>query len=370
MEKHAFRRSFICVSLIVLFSCRLAAQDGIFNSQTGEELSEAEIQAALPDSFDLFDSHEPMELEIVSDFRQLIKRKFKTEYQPAALLYRPDANTLIRREIKVKARGNSRREICYFPPLKLNFDKSKFRYENLRELDKIKMVSYCQKGKAYEAYHMKEYLCYRILNILTPNSFQVRLIKMRYTDTGKKKNNTFDSFAFLIETVKRLEKRLAITELVEVKVLDKYAEQEQMDLVAVFQFMIANYDWSVPGLHNIKLFKYNEKQRLPFAVPYDFDYCGLVNANYAIPPEELAIKSVTERLFRGYCRSKAEYERTFERFRQKKEAIYSLIGDFPYLEQRDKKEMLAFLDEFYRIIGNEREVQYFFLDNCRELGKG
>ncbi len=366
MEKYVFSSLFIWVNFISFFSSILIAQDGVFDSRTGRELTEEEIRAVLPATFDLFDAHEPLELEIVSDFRQLVKNKSEGEYQPAALIYRPDENSLIRREIRIKARGNSRRDICYFPPLKLNFDKSRFRYENLRELDKIKMVSYCQKGKAYEAYHLKEYLCYRILNILTPNSFQVRLIKMRYTDTGKKKNKPFDSYAFLIETTDRLEHRLAATELAEIKVIDKYTDQEQMDLVAVFQFMIANYDWSVPGLHNIKLFKYNEEQRLPFAVPYDFDYCGLVNASYAIPPEELAINSVTERLFRGYCRAKSDYLQTFETFRNKKGEIYSLIRDFPYLEQRDKKNMLAFLDEFYRIIGNERDVQYYFVDNCRE----
>lgn len=352
--------------MFLLLPLSAAAQDGVFDSRTGRELTEEEIRAVLPATFDLFDTHEPFELEISSDFRQLIKKKFKGEYQPAVLIHRPDENTFIRREIRIKARGNSRREICYFPPLKLNFDKSKFRYENLRDLDKIKMVSYCQKGKTYETYHLKEYLCYRILNVLTPLSFKVRLIRMRYTDTGKNKRKPFDSYAFLIETVDRLEKRLAATELKEVKVIDKYTDQEQMDLVAVFQFMIANYDWSVPALHNVKLLKYDEQQRLPFAVPYDFDYCGLVNAHYAIPPEELAIESVTDRLFRGYCRSKSEYFQAFETFRSKKEEIYALIRDFPYLEQREKKGMLAFLDEFYRIIGNERDVQYYILDNCRE----
>ena len=220
MKNPIIIKACIGAGLLFLFSALLPAQDGIFDSRTGRELTEEEIRAVLPESFDLFDSYEPMELEIVSDFKQLIKRKFRDEYQPAQLIYRPNGETLIRREIRIKPRGNSRREICYFPPLKLNFVKSNFRYENLVDLDKMKMVSYCKKGKAFEAYHLKEYLCYRILNILTPNSFKVRLVKMRYVDTGRKKNNTHDSFAFLIEPVKRLAHRLEFEELEQVKVLD------------------------------------------------------------------------------------------------------------------------------------------------------
>lgn len=356
----------IGAGLVFFFSSLLSAQDGIFDSRTGRELTEEEIRAVLPESFDLFESHDPIKLEIVSDFKQLIKKKFRGEYQPAQLIFRPNEEVLIRREIRVKPRGNSRREICYFPPLKLNFVNSNFRYENLMDLDKMKMVSYCKKGKAFETYHLKEYLCYRILNILTPTSFKVRLVKMQYVDTGRKKNDIHDSFAFLIEPVKRLEHRLDFEELETVKVLDKYTEQQHMDLIAVFQFMIANYDWSVPGLHNIKLFKYKGKQGLPIAVPYDFDYCGLVNAFYAIPPEALGIESVTERLFRGYCRSMEEYEKTFQQFRDNKAAIFNLIEEFPYLEKRDKKEMIGFLSTFYRIIDNEGEVRQYFVNNCRE----
>ncbi|MFC2096584.1 hypothetical protein ACFLQ3_02680 [Bacteroidota bacterium] len=37
-------------------------------------------------------------------------------------------------------------------------------------------------------------------------------------------------------------------------------------------------------------------------VPYDFDFAGLVNADYANPAEVLDIENVTERYFLGLCR--------------------------------------------------------------------
>ncbi len=66
-----------------------------------------------------------------------------------------------------------------------------------------------------------------------------------------------------------------------------------MDLLAMFQYMIGNGDYSVTGRHNLRILAMATSGPSGFIpVPYDFDYTGLVNTHYAIPGESLGIKNV------------------------------------------------------------------------------
>ena len=58
------------------------------------------------------------------------------------------------------------------------------------------MVTHCQYGN--EDYLFKEYLIYKLYNVLTDNSFRVRLVKIEYINTHKKAN-PIKTYAFLIE---------------------------------------------------------------------------------------------------------------------------------------------------------------------------
>ena len=127
--------------------------------------------------------------------------------------------------------------------------------------------------------------------------------------------------------------------------------------------MIGNTDWSVPAHHNIK-FVYRGPQTSPLSVPYDFDMAGLINTSYAEPDPRLGIRSVQERLFRGYCRTKEAFEIIFEQFSAQREATYALYRDFPYLEEKYQKRALKYLDEFYDTINKPRRVRREFLAAC------
>ena len=84
-----------------------------------------------------------------------------------------------------------------------------------------------------------------------------------------------------------------------------------MDRLAIFNFMIGNYDWSVPGHHNVLVIKSLEfdPYGLGIAIPHDFDWTGLVNASYAIPAENVGTENVRERLFEGICRTEEVYHK-------------------------------------------------------------
>jgi hypothetical protein len=139
-------------------------------------------------------------------------------------------------------------------------------------------------------------------------------------------------------------------------------------LFSVFQFMIGNTDWSIPGRHNVKLIRVGEKRSL-YAVPYDFDMSGIVSTHYAAPHRKLShqIKSVRTRLYRGLCRKQEEFTPVLARFNRKKKEIYALYNHFPLLEDRNKKDTLRYLDAFYKIINKPKSVKRHLVENCRKL---
>src|ERR1041385_40117 len=110
-----------------------------------------------------------------------------------------------------------------------------------------------------------------------------------------------------------------------------------MAIVDIFQYMVGNTDWSVPNYHNIKLIrKKNADDSPPYVIPYDFDYCGLVNAYYAVPAEILGIEKVTDRKYRGFPRSMEELQQAISIFNKQKENIYKLITGFEPLPEKNK----------------------------------
>jgi hypothetical protein len=142
--------------------------------------------------------------------------------------------------------------------------------------------------------------------------------------------------------------------------------RQQATLVCLFQYMIGNTDWSVKTYHNIKLMvPKNDTFAKPYTIPYDFDYAGVVDAPYAIPREELGIKDVKERLYRGYERSMDELEEAIDVFKDKKSRLMFTINNFTLLNERTKKEMIWYIEDFYKTIENKRLVRTAFISNAR-----
>lgn len=142
--------------------------------------------------------------------------------------------------------------------------------------------------------------------------------------------------------------------------------RQHINLVSLFQYMIGNTDWSVPMAHNIKLIvPKNDTLARPYPIPYDFDFSGLVNARYAVPNEELEIKSVTQRLYRGFGRNMNELQVNLDMFKEKKEQIMFYLQNFQLLDEHDKKWVTKYLEEFYKIIDNKKLCKSIFIDNAR-----
>ena len=100
---------------------------------------------AVPTS--LFTNLEPLELILQMDMQKVLNDKSEDpEYSPAFLIQVLGDNDIQAFNIKIKARGRTRRiyDVCKFPPLKINFIKKSTKNTVSEGQDKINMVTHCQ----------------------------------------------------------------------------------------------------------------------------------------------------------------------------------------------------------------------------------
>ena len=163
--------------------------------------------------------------------------------------------------------------------------------------------------------------------------------------------------------------RLKTVEVNSTTLSQKHIIPQVMDRMTIFNYMIGNTDWSVPNQHNCKILSGNDFSQpgLGIIIPYDFDYSGLVNTDYAVPYDGLGLKSVLERRYLGICRTRDEYISSLKEFTDKKTELYNVINEFPLLDEKVKKEMRRYLDEFYYSIEKGNDIINNFERGCIKL---
>jgi len=358
-----FMKKLIYMQILLLLFYSLPAfgqNDSINNAYAVEDTLQADLE--------LFSNDEILEISLRFDITYYTRKKPKDEYLDAILTYRINDKDSINKEIRLKSRGEFRNQFCDFPPIRLNFKKAKFNSDELNNIEKLKLVTHCQYGNEENLF--KEYLVYRLYNVLTENSFRVRLLKISYIDTNpKKKNKSINAYGFLIEPLNLLADRTNSIPVISTTLNQTNIIPEMMDRLAIFNYMVGNTDWSVTNQHNCKVLclPNSTMPDLGMIVPYDFDYTGLVDARYAVPTEGLGINSVRERIYVGICRSEEVFRNALLEFSDKKEEFYRIINEFPNLSEKTKKKMLRYLDEFYTGIEKRNIVIRNLLNNCKKL---
>jgi hypothetical protein len=296
-----------------------------------------------------------------ASFKGIDLKKALEERRPAHVkMVFPDSSTF-EGDIEIRARGDFRFENCDPPPLMLHFKTPGA--GALAGLGKLKLVWSCENNEYNEQLLLKEYLAYRIYNIITPYSFRVRRLRVYYTDINKPVHTIFKN-AFLLEDIDELAKRLGCRELEGVKIPSARIEKFNYTILAIYQYMIGNTDWSIPAYHNMKLIIPRDTSLvpIPYAIPYDLDYCGLVNAKYAIPNDILPISQVRERLYMGVVNDPVEINRTIDLFMEKKREVIELINGMDGLSDKTRKEAVQYIREFYDIIANRKKAMDIFMN--------
>ena len=292
-------------------------------------------------------------------------------YLPGQWTYTSADGTIQRLDVSIRTRGLFRRENCQLPPLQLNFKKKQVKDTLFAGQNKLKVVSPCQDGAKSQQHVVLEYLAYRTFQVLTDKSFGTRLVRISYVDSDEKRRPWTD-LAFVIEDDRDMAKRLDLTRLKVVANRFDQMEHASTALVDLFQFLIANNDYSVlqssdgrECCHNAEILALKDNADVRIPVPYDFDLSGLVNTKYAAPPTHAPIRFVRTRYYRGLCQPPGVLDDTIAHVQSKREEVLDVFRNSQELEPQLKKKTVKYLEDFFEILDDPKKRQKQLFERCR-----
>lgn len=321
----------------------------------------------------LFASDQPMQLEIRGPIVALISGSRTNVATRDARLTLSGSGEV--HAVRLTPRGITRlrRETCQFPPLRVEFSQAPPATSVFAHQRRLKLVTHCQPSSAFQQHLLLEYAAYRLYNLITPESFRARLATIDYAD-GASARPYISRPGFFIEDRDDVGRRIGrkpatVGERVSITRIDPAAAAR----VAMFEYMIGNLDWAITAspkgdecCHNSRLLAVPNSSNVAanlVPVPYDFDFSGLVDAPYAVPPDGSDV-SVRRRVYRGYCRHNVQARAAAADFRAKRSALLAEIGTITGLDERNRRKAIAYLEDFFADIATDQRVEQKLLARC------
>jgi hypothetical protein len=321
----------------------------------------------------LFESEAILALRIEAPFAALIKGapRSKDSFDAKLLVLGAQPESLA---IELSARGISRRNpnVCEFPPLRIVFKDKPGESSLFRGQHALKLATHCRADADSRRLNPLEFAAYRMLSVVTPVSFRVRMAEVDYVEARSGALRIHRS-GFLIEDVHELAARNGLKE---VKTLR--TELDQFDPTAVarselLEYMVGNLDWSdragpagTECCHNVKILGASREDTKNFVpVPYDFDATGFVDPPYALPPIGIPVKTVRTRYYRGYCRFNAQATEVARSIFEKRADVLASIRATPFLSDGDKTNATRYMETFFDEIKTPEDMSRRILNHCR-----
>jgi len=316
----------------------------------------------------LFSKQEPIFIKLNLSVKELKKNTNDSTFMESILYYKNEMEAYDSLKIDLRARGNNRRENCYYAPLKLKLSKSVTKGTFFEGNKELKLVLPCLIESHNNDYVIKELMAYQLYEIVTPVHYKTRLVNIEFVEEKGKRTITKDLKGVLIEDIDNVAKRLHGNEIKR-----RILPLQQDDVASIrnsfFQYLIANTDFSTTYLHNGKLL-FIDKKIIP--LPYDFDMSGLVDASYAVVSNiqniTLDITDVKERLYKGYKRDELLFEQVRKEFIDNKSKMFEAIDHLEkYFDDRNQFIIAKrFVTQFFEIIENDNAFKRKILDKARE----
>ncbi|MBP6513778.1 MAG: hypothetical protein KA224_01265 [Steroidobacteraceae bacterium] len=319
----------------------------------------------------LFDEHTELAVVLKYPVRRMLRDPRAKEELAGMLHYQGPDGREASLSIKVRARGNTRLDLCDFPPLRLEFDPAQTAGTPFAGEKHLKLVTHCRPGNRYADYVRLEQRIYRAYGLITPASFKTRALAVTYVDSVERMVPVAAP-AFLMEDGDDMAGRIGMREA-RMSVLNPAdVDPVQTGLMELFQFMIGNTDWSAYApkdgskecCHNGHVLRPVRDGGKFVVVPFDFDYAGLIDAEYAAVSRAAGVRRVRQRIYRGLCAHNDQVPASIRRFQEVRpqlEALFEGGGIGKVASHR----ALVYVQEFYGIIGDATEVQRWIYDYCR-----
>ena len=298
----------------------------------------------------LFSSDAPIHVIIQGPISNLVGNRSETP-RPATMTV--DGVTY---PIALTPRGITRLrpDTCDFPPLRVELTQPAPPGSLFHSQRRLKLVTHCKQTSSFQQKVLLEYSAYRLYNLMTPQSFRARLANVDYVDAGGRPY--ISRVGFFLEDFDDVAKRNG---MVNAHLGDRVPLQQIDPLagarMAVFEYMISNYDWSMRAApkgeeccHNARLMT-SAPGGIALPVPYDFDYSGLVDAPYAGPPIELEgeVSDLRSRSYRGYCVHAAQARAVAAELSPRRAEFLGLFATIPGLDARNQSRAAGFVQGFF-----------------------
>lgn len=313
----------------------------------------------------LFEDQRPFDMVVTADFKELLRRQTWEEarWHDASVQVASKNGGLRSLPVRIRVRGGfrTRNDNCRFPQLFVDFSGADTVGTVFEGQDELPMTTHCRPSARYSRYVHREMVAYRIYNILSPKSLRVRTANVTYRRADNSKPLTTRQ-AFFVEHFDDLADRLG-AERVDPEVFHPISgDSLEMGVLELFEFMIGNTDWSAAFQHNTLLVQVPGKAIT--VVPYDFDFSGLVNANYATPPPQFRTRSVRTRIYRGWCRGETDLQRAIEQFQAKRAEIFTMVDETSWIEEAVRADIRRYLESFYSVLDSPVEVDREIRGEC------
>jgi len=318
----------------------------------------------------LFESDETLSIVLELPVKEILRHAKDKPTVDGQLRYNDANGELVSLDLSITTRGKSRLAQCRYPPLSLNLKKKQTVGTVFAGQNKLKLVTPCQNKPSYKHYLDQEFAIYKAYNQLTDYSFRVRMLEVTFRDSeGQRKDGVHE--AFLIEPLKGAASRLGMQTVSTRSVGVSQLDPEQLSIMALFHYMIGNTDWSArrgPAnedcCHNGKVIGRPDATDGWVVLPYDFDQSGIINTDYSAPAEQLRLRSVRQRLYRGFCRNNGQLDATIALFNEHRAAIEDLFGGAT-ARSATNKSAVKYLESFFDIINDPGKRQKKIVDACQ-----
>ncbi len=304
---------------------------------------------------ELFKSQKLLSLKLNYSNKDLKKKTNDSTYLKTKLSYKTVDDTWNAIDVEIRRRGNFRLKNCYYAPIKIKVKKSNSKGTLFEGNKKLKLVLPCLKNNSKNDYILKEYIAYKIFEIISPYHFKTRLVAISYNENIGNKTKSHNLKGILIEDDKKIAKRHG-GDIVKRSINPLNQDPITSVYNAFFQFMIGCTDFSTAYQHNQKLL-FVDKKIIP--IPYDFDVSGLVNPSYAIGSGEkseiLGLSSVTQRLYRGFKRNPAIIKQVRNEFINNKTKLIEVLDSLQQYFNNPKEFSVArnYIIDFFEVIEND-----------------
>ena len=316
-----------------------------------------------------FFKNQLIDISIRMSIKEIKKTRNDSIYQPHLLSYQTAPGKSDSLVVQIKSRGNFRFNQCYYPPLWIKFYKKTANGTPFQGYKKMKLVLPC-KSSAGNAEVIREYLCYKLFEQISPWAFKARLARINFIEPKNKADKRTELFGIFLEDVKETASRLGGQTKPSLKLHPHLLDDTSTARLYLFEYLISNTDWSTINQHNTKLIFLSPARYA--AIPYDFDMSGLVNAPYAVvtevPGESLDVKSVKDRVYMGFCLQQPIMEAVRMEFLGKQPQLMEIPRQYrDLLGDRDLRQTNRYLLEFFEILKNDKEFAMKILNRCRPL---